>query len=69
MYLKILEQNGYSRTELSYVVAMGGIIIIPFWKVVHAVDNIFHSLPGRIHASMIFGIALIVLTKVTICII
>lgn len=45
---------------------MSGIILFPFWKAVHAVDSIFHSLPGRIHASMVFGIALIVLTKVYI---
>ena len=64
LYLMMLEPY-YTRSELNYVVAMSGLIIFPFWKVIHSVGAIFHCLPGKIHASMVFGIALIVLTKVT----
>ncbi len=51
--------------QLCYIVALGGIINFPLWKMIHSVGGIFHCLPGRIHASMVLGIALIVLTKVT----
>lgn len=54
----------YTRTELSYIVAMSGFIIFPFWKLVHSVGSIFDSFPGRVHASLVFGVALIVLVKV-----
>jgi len=43
---------------------MSGFIIFPFWKVIHSVGSIFDSFPGRIHASMVFGVALIALVKV-----
>lgn len=43
---------------------MSGFIIFPFWKIVHSVGAIFDSFPGRVHASMVFGVALIVLVKV-----
>ena len=54
----------YTRSELTYIVAMSGFIIFPFWKVIHSVGTIFDSFPGRVHASMVFGVALIALVKV-----
>lgn len=54
----------YTRSELTYIVAMSGFIIFPFWKVIHSVGTIFDSFPGRVHASMVFGTALIALVKV-----
>jgi hypothetical protein len=38
--------------------------MFPFWKVLKYVGRIFDSLPGRVHVSMVFGIALIALFKV-----
>jgi len=49
-------------------VAISGVIIFPFWKAIRYVTNIFDSFPGRIHASMVFGISLITLVKVKISI-
>jgi high-affinity Fe2+/Pb2+ permease len=43
---------------------MSGFIIFPFWKVIHSVGSIFDSFPGRVHASMVFGTALVALVKV-----
>lgn len=63
LYLKMLEPY-YTRSELTYIVAMSGFIIFPFWKVIHSVGAIFDSFPGRVHASMVFGVALIALVKV-----
>ncbi len=57
-------ESYYTRSELTYIVAMSGFIIFPFWKVIHSVGAIFDSFPGRIHASMVFGTALIALVKV-----
>lgn len=65
MYLKMLEPY-YTRSELTYIVAMSGFIIFPFWKVIHSVGSIFDSFPGRVHASMVFGVALIALVKVNL---
>ena len=56
----------YEMRQLCYIVALGGLINFPLWKMIHSVGSIFHCLPGRIHASMVLGIALIVLTKVLI---
>lgn len=56
----------YSRSEIHYIVAISGLIIFPFWKILQYVGRIFDSFPGRIHASMVFGIALIALVKVII---
>ena len=64
-YLMMLEPY-YTRPELHYIVAISGLVIVPFWKLIHSVGSIFNCLPGKIHASMVFGIALIVLTKVYI---
>ena len=64
LYLMMLEPY-YTRLELHYIVGVSGIIIFPFWKLIHSVGAIFRCLPGKIHASMVFGIALIALTKVT----
>lgn len=63
LYLKMLEPY-YTRSELTYIVAMSGFIIFPFWKIIHSVGTIFDSFPGRVHASMVFGVALIALVKV-----
>ena len=57
-------QPYYSRSELHYIVAMSGIIMFLFSWIIHPIGKIFHCLPGKVHASMVFGIALIVLTKV-----
>jgi hypothetical protein len=57
-------QPYYPRHQIYYIVAMSGIITFAFWKTIHSVGSIFHCLPGRIHASMVFGVALIVLSKV-----
>jgi hypothetical protein len=54
----------YTRSELTYIVAMSGFIMFPFWKLIHSVGSIFDSFPGRVHASMVFGTALVALVKV-----
>jgi hypothetical protein len=54
----------YSRSEIHYIVGLSGIIMFPFWKAALYVRMIFSSFPGRIHASMVFGTALIALVKV-----
>lgn len=54
----------YSRSEIHYIVGISGVIIFPFWKAILYVSKIFDSFPGRIHASMVFGTALIALVKV-----
>lgn len=63
LYMKMLEPY-YSRSEIHYIVAMSGLIIFPIWKVIRYVTKIFDSFPGRVHASMVFGVALIALVKV-----
>ena len=63
LYLKMLEPY-YSRSQIHYIVAISGLIIFPFWKIIHFIGKIFDSFPGRIHASMVFGVALIALVKV-----
>ena len=62
LYISMIEPY-YTRPQICYITAMSGIVIIPFWKIIHSLGAIFHCLPGRVHASMVFGIALIVLTK------
>ena len=50
--------------QLCYIVALSGVVNFVLWKGLHKVGGIFRCLPGRVHASMVFGVALIVLTKV-----
>jgi predicted PurR-regulated permease PerM len=57
-------QAYYSTEQIFYTVALSGILTLAFWKPIHAIGSIFHCLPGRIHASMVFGIVLIVLSRV-----
>ncbi len=56
----------YSRNQLFYIVALSGAFNLPLWKMIHDIGSIFKCLPGKIHASMVFGVALIVLFKVTV---
>lgn len=65
LYISMLEEY-YSRSQICYIVALSGVAILPFWQMIHSVGAIFHCLPGRIHASMVFGTVLIVLTKVNL---
>jgi len=55
----------YTRQQMYIVVALSGVTMFIFWKFIHSLGTIFHCLPGRIHASMVLGIVLIVLAKVT----
>jgi hypothetical protein len=43
---------------------MSGCIIFPLRKIIQSVSHIFDGFPGRVHASMVFGTALIALLKV-----
>lgn len=63
LYLSMLRPY-YEMRQLCYIVALSGAMNLPLWKMIHSVGSIFHCLPGRIHASMVLGIALIVLSKV-----
>jgi hypothetical protein len=63
LYISMLEAY-YTRSQICYIVAISGVAILPFWQMIHSIGAIFHCLPGRIHASMVFGTVLIVLTKV-----
>lgn len=63
LYLAMLKPY-YEMRQLCYIVALGGLMNLPLWKMIHSVGSIFHCLPGRIHASMVLGVATIVLSKV-----
>ena len=63
LYLSMLRPY-YEMRQLCYIVALSGAMNFPLWRMIHSVGSIFHCLPGRIHASMVLGIALIVLSKV-----
>jgi len=54
----------YSTYQMFYMGVMSGLIMFVFWKPIHSLGAIFHCLPGRIHASMVFGVVLIVLSRV-----
>lgn len=63
LYLNMI-RSSYSSHQILYIVALSGIILFIFWKPIHSVGSIFHCLPGKIHASLVFGIVLIVLSRV-----
>ncbi len=63
LYLSMI-RDYYSTHQLFYTVALSGVIMFAFWKPLHSLGSIFHCLPGRIHASLVFGIVLIVLSRV-----
>ena len=63
LYISMIKSY-YSTYQLFYIVALSGIIMFIFWKPLHSLGTIFHCLPGRIHASLVFGIVLIVLSRV-----
>lgn len=63
LYLNMI-QGYYQPHQTVYITAMSGILLFIFWKPIHSWGTIFHCLPGRIHASLVFGIVLLVLTRV-----
>ena len=63
LYISMIK-GYYTQGQISIIVAMSGIVVLPFWKMIHSIGAIFHCLPGRMHAAMVFGTVLIVLTKV-----
>ena len=65
LFLSMIKEY-YTRSELYCIVAMSGFIIFPLWRMIHSMGALFSSLPGRIHASMVFGVSLIALVKVTL---
>ena len=65
LYISMI-QPYYSKAQVFYVVALSGFFMLVFWKPIHSIGSIFHCLPGRIHASLVFGIVLIVLSRVTL---
>ncbi len=63
LYISMIKSY-YTVHQLFYIVALSGIIMFAFWKPLHSLGTIFHCLPGKIHASLVFGIVLIVLSRV-----
>ena len=63
LYLSMIKPF-FNMYQMFYIVALCGIFMLPFWKVIHSIGSIFRCLPGRIHASLVFGIVLIVLSRV-----
>lgn len=63
LYMTMI-QSIYSTYQMFYIVALSGIIMFVFWRPIHSLGAIFHCLPGRIHASLVFGVVLIVLARV-----
>lgn len=61
-------QPYYAPQQIFFMVALSGIMMFALWKPIHSIGSIFHCLPGRIHASLVLGIVLIVLSRVTIII-
>jgi len=57
-------QSFYTTYQMFYIGALSGIIMFIFWRPIHSLGAIFHCLPGRIHASLVFGVVLIVLSRV-----
>jgi hypothetical protein len=65
LYITMI-QSYYTSYQMFYIVAMSGLFMLCFWKPIHSIGSIFHCLPGRIHASLVFGIVLIVLSRVSL---
>jgi predicted PurR-regulated permease PerM len=63
LYISMI-QPIYQPHQIFYIVAMSGVIMFLFWRPIHSLGSIFHCLPGKIHASMVFGIVLIVFSRV-----
>ena len=63
LYLSMIRPL-YTPQQIVYITALSGVVLFIFWKPIHSWGTIFHCLPGRIHASLVFGIILIVLTRV-----
>lgn len=63
LYISMI-QPYYTAHQMYYVVALSGVFMLALWKPIHSIGAIFHCLPGRIHASLVFGIVLIVLSRV-----
>jgi hypothetical protein len=68
LYITML-QPYFAHHQIFYIVALSGIIMFVFWKPIHSIGSIFHCLPGKIHASMVFGIVLIVFSRVKLALI
>ena len=67
LYLSMIrssQEEGENPPNVFYVTAISGLLLFVFWKPIHSWGTIFHCLPGRIHASLVFGILLLVLTRV-----
>ena len=65
LYISMI-QPYYTSYQIFYTVALSGVIMFAFWRFIHSLGAIFHCLPSRVHASLVFGIVLIVLSRVII---
>ena len=65
LYISMI-QSYFSMHQMFYIVVLSGILMLAFWKPIHSIGSIFNCLPGKIHASLVFGIVLIVLSRVPV---
>ena len=65
LYLSMV-QAYFSAHQMFYIVALSGIFMLALWRPIHSLGSIFKCLPGKVHASLVFGIVLIVLSRVII---
>ena len=63
LYISMI-QPIYQPHQIFYIVALSGVIMFLFWRPIHSLGSIFHCLPGKIHASLVCGIVLIVFSRV-----
>jgi MFS superfamily sulfate permease-like transporter len=62
VYINMIRPN-YDHQQICVVTFLAGFMQFVLWRLIHNFSDIFHYLPGKVHAGMVLGIGIIVLTK------
>ena len=64
LMLREQKSKKWTPQQIVYITAISGILLFVFARPIHSWATIFQSLPGRIQASLVFGVVLLALTRV-----
>lgn len=62
VYINMIKPT-YNHQQICVITFLAGLLQFPLWHLIHGFGEIFRYLPGKIHAGMVLGIGLIILTK------
>lgn len=62
VYINMLKPT-YNHSQTCVITFLAGLLGLLSWRFLHGFGDLFHYFPGKIHAGMVLGVGMIVLTK------